>query len=179
MVDAYRVRHPRAKEATMKRCAQCHGKLGLGVRSRIFWNGRWWAHTRFCSAHCEGGAGLPSWSTSKTRCPTGSRCRMSHGPFQEPFTGQKPFSKRPDPQRACDGPGLATCTSAYSANDQLTNAVACAWFELHPNLRYLKSKVAEPAKFKHGDPALSLPEYRPSGARLARGQWVREWRRDV
>jgi hypothetical protein len=69
---------------------------------------------------------------------------MSHGPFQEPFTGQKPFSKRPDPPRARDGPGLATCTSAYSANDQLTNAVACAWFELHPNLRYIKYKVAEP-----------------------------------
>ena len=35
---------------------------------------------------------------------------MSHGPFQEPFTGQKPFSKRPDPPRARDGPGLATCS---------------------------------------------------------------------
>jgi len=23
----------------MKRCAQCHGKLGLGVRSRNLWNG--------------------------------------------------------------------------------------------------------------------------------------------
>jgi hypothetical protein len=98
---------------------------------------------RSCS-QCQRGAGLPSWSTSKTRCPTGSRCRMSHGPFQEPFTGQKPFGKRPDPPRARDGPGLATCTSAYSANDQLTNAVACAWFELHPNLRYIKYKVAEP-----------------------------------
>src|SRR5215472_14586168 len=29
------------KEATMKRCAQCHGKLRLGVRSRNLWNGRW------------------------------------------------------------------------------------------------------------------------------------------
>src|SRR5215472_12475592 len=36
-------RHPSAGEAAMKRCAQCHGKLGLGVRSRNFWNGRWWA----------------------------------------------------------------------------------------------------------------------------------------
>ena len=36
----------------MKRCAQCHRKLGLGVRSRNFWDGRW-VHTRFCSAHCE------------------------------------------------------------------------------------------------------------------------------
>jgi len=54
VMDAYRARHPSAGEAAMKRCAQCHGKLGLGVRSRNFWNGRWWAHTRFCSAHCEG-----------------------------------------------------------------------------------------------------------------------------
>src|SRR5262249_39944228 len=37
----------------MKRCVQCHRKLGLGVRSRNFWDGRWWVHTRFCSAHCE------------------------------------------------------------------------------------------------------------------------------
>src|SRR5262249_19120279 len=29
--DAYRARHPSAGEAAMKRCAQCHGKLGLGV----------------------------------------------------------------------------------------------------------------------------------------------------
>jgi hypothetical protein len=28
----------------MKRCAQCHGKLGLGVSSRNVWNGRWWVH---------------------------------------------------------------------------------------------------------------------------------------
>jgi len=37
----------------MKRCAQCHGKLGLGVRSRKVWNGRWWVPVRYCSAHCE------------------------------------------------------------------------------------------------------------------------------
>ena len=37
----------------MKRCAQCHGKLGLGTRFRNLWNGWWWAHLRFCSAHCE------------------------------------------------------------------------------------------------------------------------------
>jgi len=37
----------------MKRCAQCHGKLGLGVRSRNLWNGRWWIHVRYCSARCE------------------------------------------------------------------------------------------------------------------------------
>src|SRR5215471_3241963 len=37
----------------MKRCAQCHGKLGLGVRSRNEWNGRWWVHVLYCSTHCE------------------------------------------------------------------------------------------------------------------------------
>src|SRR4029453_8308747 len=37
----------------MKRCAQCHGKLGLGVRSRNLWNGRWWIHARYCSSRCE------------------------------------------------------------------------------------------------------------------------------
>jgi hypothetical protein len=37
----------------MKRCAQCHGKLGLGVRSRNLWNGRWWIHVRYCSTYCE------------------------------------------------------------------------------------------------------------------------------
>jgi hypothetical protein len=37
----------------MKRCAQCHGKLGLGVRSRNEWKGRWCVHLRFCSGHCE------------------------------------------------------------------------------------------------------------------------------
>jgi hypothetical protein len=38
----------------MKTCAQCHGKLGLGVRFRNLWNGRRWVHLRFCSAYCEG-----------------------------------------------------------------------------------------------------------------------------
>jgi len=37
----------------MKRCAQCHGKLGLGLHSRKVWNGRWWVQVRYCSAHCE------------------------------------------------------------------------------------------------------------------------------
>jgi hypothetical protein len=37
----------------MQECAQCHGRLGLGVRSRNLWNGRWWIHIRFCSVHCE------------------------------------------------------------------------------------------------------------------------------
>jgi hypothetical protein len=30
-------------------------------------------------SQCRGEARLPSWSTSKIRCPIGSRCRMSHG----------------------------------------------------------------------------------------------------
>src|SRR6516164_5155069 len=30
----------------------CHGKLGLGVRSRNVWNGRWWVHVLYCSTHC-------------------------------------------------------------------------------------------------------------------------------
>ena len=42
----------------MKRCAQCHGKLGLGARSRNVWNGRWWVHVVYCSTHCEA---LPLW----------------------------------------------------------------------------------------------------------------------
>jgi hypothetical protein len=37
----------------MKKCAQCNGKLGLGVRFRNLWNGRWWVHLRFCSSYCE------------------------------------------------------------------------------------------------------------------------------
>ena len=41
------------KGIAMKMCAQCHGKLGLGVRSRNVWNGRWWVHVRYCSVHCE------------------------------------------------------------------------------------------------------------------------------
>jgi hypothetical protein len=37
----------------MKECAKCYGKLGLGVRYRNVWNGRWWVHLRYCSVHCE------------------------------------------------------------------------------------------------------------------------------
>src|SRR5262245_7652042 len=87
------------------------------------------------------GAGLPSWSTSKTRCPTGSRSRMSHGPFQEPFTGQKPFSKRPDPPRAREA-GTYHLPPGWRPPTRWL----CAWFELHPNLRYIKYKVAEPGQ---------------------------------
>ncbi len=38
----------------MKRCALCHGRLGLGARFRNIWNSRWWVHVRFCSVRCEG-----------------------------------------------------------------------------------------------------------------------------
>ena len=43
----------RTRCRAMKRCAWCHGRLGLGVRSRNFWNGLWWLHVHFCSSHCE------------------------------------------------------------------------------------------------------------------------------
>src|SRR5215471_8987671 len=43
----------RTRGRAMKRCAWCHGRLGLGVRSRNLWNGSWWVHVRFCSTHCE------------------------------------------------------------------------------------------------------------------------------
>jgi len=38
----------------MRRCAQCHGRLGLGVRFRNLWSGHGWVHLRFCSTRCEG-----------------------------------------------------------------------------------------------------------------------------
>jgi hypothetical protein len=39
--------------SVMKRCTQCHGPLGLGVRFRNVWNGRWWVHLLYCSTYCE------------------------------------------------------------------------------------------------------------------------------
>jgi hypothetical protein len=54
--DVCRIRPSKAfqqKESAMKRCALCHGKLGLGARFRNIWNGRWWVHVRFCSVRCE------------------------------------------------------------------------------------------------------------------------------
>ena len=35
------------EEQLMKRCAQCHRKLGLSVRFRNIRNGHWWVHVRF------------------------------------------------------------------------------------------------------------------------------------
>ncbi len=74
----------------MKKCAQCHGKLGLGICCRNLWNGRWWAHTRFCSARCEGNYELERynanakqhrWYTAELTClpgtrPSGSKSRQ-------------------------------------------------------------------------------------------------------
>ena len=52
--DVARARHPVCNEKQlMKRCAQCHRKLGLGVHFRNKWNGHWWVHVRFCSVRCE------------------------------------------------------------------------------------------------------------------------------
>jgi hypothetical protein len=52
--DAGRAGEPSTRKAAMKRCTLCHGRLGLGVRFRNVWNGRWWVHVRFCSVRCEG-----------------------------------------------------------------------------------------------------------------------------
>src|SRR5262249_8836592 len=35
-----RARHSGVRKVAMKRCALCHGKLGLGARFRNIWNGR-------------------------------------------------------------------------------------------------------------------------------------------
>jgi hypothetical protein len=43
----------RPTRRNVKRCALCHGKLGLGTRFRNIWNSTWWVHVRFCSARCE------------------------------------------------------------------------------------------------------------------------------
>ena len=53
-VRPHRERKHVHSKAAMKRCALCHGRLGLGTRFRNVWNGRWWAHVRFCSVRCEG-----------------------------------------------------------------------------------------------------------------------------
>ena len=56
----------------MKRCAQCHGQLGLGVRSRKVWNGRWWVHMRYCSVHCEALHELERYNARASRAGTPS-----------------------------------------------------------------------------------------------------------
>jgi hypothetical protein len=47
-------RRKASRESLMKkRCHQCEGKLGLGVRFRNLWKFGHWLHLRFCSALCE------------------------------------------------------------------------------------------------------------------------------
>ena len=40
--------------AYSQKCAQCSGRLGLGLRFRNYWQ-RWtgWTHVRFCSSWCQ------------------------------------------------------------------------------------------------------------------------------
>jgi hypothetical protein len=61
-----------------------HGPKTDGTYIVEFKTTAWRSHSQ-----CQKGAG-PSWSTSKTRCPMGSRCRMSHGVFHRAFTGLSP-----------------------------------------------------------------------------------------
>jgi hypothetical protein len=42
------------EEQPVKTCFQYQGKLGLAIRARNLWNGRWWwSHVYFCSARLE------------------------------------------------------------------------------------------------------------------------------
>jgi len=67
---------------------------------------------------------------------------MSHGPFQEPFTGQKPFSKHP--AVAHDGPGLAISTvTRDGAGGREIAAVGKAVLELALPDRLDGSKCAD------------------------------------
>ena len=44
----------RRKESSHEKVRSMPKRLGLGARFRNIWNGSWWVHVRFCSAHCEG-----------------------------------------------------------------------------------------------------------------------------
>jgi hypothetical protein len=79
----------------MKRCAQCEGKLGLGVRARNLWNGLWWAHVHFCSTHVKL---VTSWSDTTPTHIAGApsslatvrgadRFPLRHWPKAEPSEG--------------------------------------------------------------------------------------------
>src|SRR5215471_19994623 len=55
--------------------------------------------TVWCSrSQCQREAGLPSWSTSKTRCPMGSWCQMSHGSFHRAFYWLEPRGRSVHPR---------------------------------------------------------------------------------
>jgi hypothetical protein len=47
------------------------------------------------------------------------------------------------PTRRCEVRRAGTCHNPPGGRS-ITTAAACAWFELHPNLLYIKYKVAEP-----------------------------------
>jgi len=55
----------------MKRCVQCRGRLGLGVRARNLWSGCWWVHVRFCSGRCEALHELERHDANPSRSPEG------------------------------------------------------------------------------------------------------------
>ena len=42
----------KCRRGSIKKMRPVPRKAGIGVRYRNLWNGHWWAHTRFCSAHC-------------------------------------------------------------------------------------------------------------------------------
>src|SRR5262252_7638774 len=55
--------------------------------------------TVWCSrSQCQSEAGLPSWSTSKTRCPMGSWCQMSHGSFHRALYWLEPRGRSVHPR---------------------------------------------------------------------------------
>jgi hypothetical protein len=58
--------------------------------------------------------------------------------------------------------------------DQLTNAATYAGLGCSASCVISNTRSPKRNGIEHGDTSLSLPEYRPSGARLVRGQWVRE-----
>jgi hypothetical protein len=75
----------------MKRCAWCQGQLGLGVRSRNLWDGRWWIHVRYCSTHCEALHELERRERQTIGTPPGrasllsKKCLLSWPPEQGPI----------------------------------------------------------------------------------------------
>ena len=74
-----------------------------------------------------------------------SHCRLRRRPRFPTYRQSASKENAPTRHARATGRDLSsTRRRSAGADDQLTNAVACAWFELHPNLRYIKYKVAEP-----------------------------------
>ena len=78
----------------MKKCAQCHGKLGLGLRSRNVWNGRWWVHVRYCSVHCEALHELEPYNAVPTVAGTPSSSHQSAELNRTPHRHRFPVALR-------------------------------------------------------------------------------------